>query len=121
MNYAVIAKPNYFSDNVPAHPATVVALCETLQEGIDYISSCLHVKVLSHGQFAPTSYDVQSVKRFAFDNDLEEPSLDWLDQGASEDDANDYEKVAAALHNGEIKKWYSCDYPAERIVACKVK
>jgi len=121
MNYAVIAKPNYFSDNVPSHPATVAALCETMGEATSYIASREPEKVLSHGQFAPTSYEIKTVVRFAYDNDLEDPSLDWLDQGASEDDANDYEKVATALHSGDIAGWYPCDYPAERIVACKVK
>ena len=105
MNFAVIVNPNYFDGHLPVQTVQVFAVCETQDYARAIIAAQTPEQFLSHGQYAPTSYDIKPIVAFAYDGDLEEPALDWLAQGASEDDANEYDKVANALCFGDIEGW----------------
>jgi hypothetical protein len=122
-NFAVIVNTNYFVGHTEA--AVVIALCDTREEACEIVASQPVDFRLAHGQYAPTSYRIASVDAFAFDNDLEAPSLDWLAQGAYEGRASDYESVSNALWQGDIEGWFpvaSMDIDGNdgRVVAVKV-
>jgi hypothetical protein len=124
-NFAVISAPNFFEGHTPVQASVVIALCDTRDEACDIVASQPVDYRLSHGQYAPTSYRIASVEAIAFDGDFEAPALDWLEQGASEDEANGYDKVSEALWRGSIDGWLpvaSMDIDGNdgRIVAVRV-